>query len=281
MINKILVTTDLSRNSKAGIRFAIQLASQSGAALIFYHAIEIPKPTRWSDEKYAAFTEEQILEAKGKLNPFVKGVYKSSGVQPGNFECIVQVGSPVDQTIMDYALKRKVDFICMSTRGAGMIRRFMGTHTSSVLTHSTTPVLAIPKNYRATPIKQILYSSDLNDLNKELKMVKRFADLTKSKISVVHYDYLYQLKETQSKLDKVALRYQATGVKFHFEKLNMEHSLQAHLKKAIQKFKPSIVVLFTKQNRDWFERLFLSSKSADVSFDTKKPLLIISKNKVA
>jgi len=47
--------------------------------------------------------------------------------------------------------------------------------------------------------------------------------------------------------------------------------------KSIRKFKPSIVVLFTKQNRDWFERLFLSSKSADISFDTKKPLLIIPK----
>jgi nucleotide-binding universal stress UspA family protein len=277
MINKILVTTDLSSNSKAGIRFAIQLASQSRASLIFYHVIEIPKPTRWSDKKYETFTEEQILEAKGRLNPFVKGVYKRSGIQPGDLECVVHVGSPVDRIIMDYAVKRKVDFICMSTRGAGMIRRLMGTHTSSVLTHSTIPVLAIPKNYRATPIKQILYSTDLNDLNRELKMVKRFADLTKSKISVVHYDYLYQLKETRSKLNKVALRHQATGVKFHFGKLNMENSLQVHLKKSIQKLKPSVVVLFTKQNRDWYERLFLSSKSADVSFDTKNPLLIIPK----
>src|SRR5687768_10820816 len=152
MINKLLVTTDLSQNSKAGIRFAIQLASQSGASLIYYHVIVIPKPTHWSDKKYEAYTEEQMLEAKGKLNPFVKSVYRRSGIQPGNFECVVQVGSPVDQTIMDYALKRKVDFICMSTRGAGVIRRLMGTHTSAVLTHSTIPVLAIPKNYRATPI---------------------------------------------------------------------------------------------------------------------------------
>ncbi len=36
-MKKILVTTDFSANSKAAIRFAIQLASQSDTALPFLH----------------------------------------------------------------------------------------------------------------------------------------------------------------------------------------------------------------------------------------------------
>jgi hypothetical protein len=59
-----------------------------------------------------------------------------------------------------------------------------------------------------------------------------------------------------------------------FKKLNIEYTLQVHLKKAIREFKPSVIAFFTRQKRDWFERLFLSSRAAGVSFDTKKQLLI-------
>jgi hypothetical protein len=123
-----------------------------------------------------------------------------------------------------------------------------------------------------------LYASDLNALSGELAKVKKFAASVKARVTVLHYDYLYQLEEVRAKFDKISMRQQTPGVKFYLEQFNIENSLSLHLKNAVKKFNPSIVVLFTKQNRDWFERLLLSSKSAEVSFDTKKPLLIYGKN---
>ncbi|MBL0235932.1 MAG: universal stress protein [Saprospiraceae bacterium] len=49
-MNKILATTDLSTNSKAGLRFAMQLADQLKCELIFYYAIEVLKPISWSSQ---------------------------------------------------------------------------------------------------------------------------------------------------------------------------------------------------------------------------------------
>ena len=46
-MKKILVTTDFSANSKAGVRFAIQLASQIKCELIFYHILETLKSNAW------------------------------------------------------------------------------------------------------------------------------------------------------------------------------------------------------------------------------------------
>lgn len=277
MANKILVTTDLSKNSKSGIRFAIQLASQNQSSLIFYQLIDVQKPTRWNEERYALFAQQEVANAKKKLNYFVAEVYKQSGIRPGKYDCVVQIGSAAGENIIKYALKIKAAFICMGTRGAGRLRRIWGTHTSTVLTHSPIPVFAVPKNYRRARIDHILYSTDLERLKIELKQLKKVADAIKAKVTVLHFDYLYELKETQIKLDKIARRYKASGVKFYFKKLNIENSLDVHLMKAIRRLKPSLVVLFTKQNRDWYERLFLSSKSAEVSFDTKKPLLIFPK----
>jgi nucleotide-binding universal stress UspA family protein len=276
-MKKVLVTTDLSSNSKAGIRFAIQLAKQAGFTLAFYHGIELDKPTRWSNQQFDDYAQREINNANNQLANLVSKVYKDAGIKPGKYTLVVERVTSIRDAVISYAVAKKFDFICMSTRGAGKLKRIVGTNTSAIITHSPVPVFAIPGNYRVTPVKDILYASDLNALSGELAKVKRFAAAVKGKVTVLHYDYLYQLKEVQAKFDKIAGREKTPGIKFYLEKFNIEDSLSLHLKNAVRKFNPSILVLFTKQNRDWFERLFLSSKSAEVSFDTKKPLLIYGK----
>lgn len=276
-MKKILITTDLSKNSKAGIRFAIQLASQNRISLIFYHVMELLRPTTWDNERFESFVDLEMKFAQQKVESLVRSVFRQIKKKAGKYECVVEVNAEADKAIINYATRRKVDFICMSTRGAGVFRRVIGTSTSAVLQRAKSPVFVIPKNYRREAIKHVLYSSDLNSLEMELKTVREFSASIKAKTSVLHYDDLQQVREVNEKFETIAKRHRARGVEFHFHKFQIENSLSAHLKTAISKFKPSLVVLFTKQNRDLFDRLFLPSKSAAVSFDTSKPLLIFSK----
>ena len=279
MAKKILVTTDLSKGSHAGIRFAIQLAHQSGSVLIFYYVIEVLKPSNWSGKRFTDFAESEIRAGEGNLKSFIATAYKRARVKAGKHEFVVQIGSPVDRTIIRYSMERKVDYICMSTRGAGVIRRMIGTYTASVLRHSEIPVFAIPMTYRTEKISHILYSTDLLGLESELKKVKDFAHSLNARLSVIHYQYLYQLKEIRAKFEKIAQRNKESGVDFHFQNLEIDNTLNAHLMKTIRKFKPSLVILFTRQNRDWFEQLYSSSLSAKASYTTKKPLLVFSKKR--
>jgi len=277
MIHKILVTTDYSVNSKAGIRFAIQLASEHSFSLIFLHVIELLIPTKWNDVKARVRSDEVIRHEQGKLERFVRNTYKESNAKAGRFECVVRYGAPVSTAIIDYALERKANFICMGTRGAGRIRRIIGTHTSAVIKHSSSPVFAVPRNYKRTPVTHILYASDFADIRNELKQVKLFAMQVRSRISVLHYDYFLQIKEAKAEFEKYSLANETSNVKFYLQKFDWEESLAAHLRSAIRKFKPSVVALFTKHDRNWYQRVFLSSKSADVSYDTKKPILVFPK----
>lgn len=57
-MEKILVTTDQSVNSKAAIRFAIKLASQRKAQLTILHVYHLLKPFKWTDHAFAAYTTE-------------------------------------------------------------------------------------------------------------------------------------------------------------------------------------------------------------------------------
>jgi nucleotide-binding universal stress UspA family protein len=276
-VTKILVTTDLSKYSKSGIAFAIQLAAQSKASLVFFQVIDVQRPTRWNEREYEQYVKNEENSATVALNNFISAALKESGSRYKQYTCVAKVGSPVGETIIAYARKIKANFICIGTRGAGRLQRIFGTHTSDVIKHSPVPVFAIPKNYRKAPITHLLYSTDLSQLSGELKKVKKFADSIKAKVSVLHFDYLYHLKETQDKLHKVAQRHKDPGVKIYFEKMNVDQTLDAHLRQAVQHYKPSVLVLFTNQHRDWYERVFLSSNSAHISFSTIKPLLIFPK----
>ncbi len=276
---KILVPTDLSPSAKAGMRFAIQLAAQNKSSLIFLHIIEILKPTRWSESKYRTYARQEMGPARALLEKSVEAEYGATGIRPGAFECVVaRKNRSVHQTIVDQASKTNSDYICLSTRGGGPLKKLLGTNASILLTTSPVPVFVVPHKWRRAPIRKILYSSDFNDLAREMKRVRRFAAPFKASVDVYHYDYLLNVTETVGKLEKKAERYKAPGVTFNFRKQHIEESLSNRLSRDVKRSKASIAVLFTKQNRGWYERIFLSSNSAALAFVTSVPLLVFRKS---
>jgi nucleotide-binding universal stress UspA family protein len=276
-MSKILVTTDFSVNSKAGIRFSLQLAKQTKSKLIFFNAQSLPKPTRWSEEKYNAYVTAELKKTQTRLKRFVDTVCQQTGSKAREAQFVAVEGQEVDRSVIEHAKKIKASYICMSTRGAGILKRLVGTNASAILTSSPIPVIVVPKTYRISPISNILYSSDMDSLNGELKKVMAFAKPLKAAIEVYHYDFLLPLREAKMNLDKKAAKYKSSKIKFHFDKFHVEHSLAHHLQKDVLKAKPSLMVMFTKQNRGWYDRLFLPSKSAAISFDTKTPILVFRK----
>jgi len=278
-MNKILVTTDFSAASRAGIRFAMQLTKQTNGKLFVFHAMEMPKPTRWSEKKYDAYAETELIKAHIRLTRFIDSIGRQSGFATKKVECVAAEARKVDRSVIEYATHIKASFICMSTRGAGVFKKIVGTNASALLTTSPVPVIVVPKTYRLSSISHILFSSDLNNLNGEMKKVLAFAKPLKAKVSVYHYDFLLPLKEAKMKLENMAAKHKERNVKFYFKKFHIENSLAQHLQNDIRKSRPSLVTLFTKQNRGWYDRLFLPSNSAAISFDTKTPLLVFRKQK--
>ncbi|HEX8040310.1 MAG TPA: universal stress protein [Chryseosolibacter sp.] len=274
----ILVPTDLSANSRAGIRFAIQTASQTRDSLVFFYCIEFLKPTRWSDSQYDSYLKKELDDARDAAVRFVADVYEKAGLRSPRIKCVVRQSAEAGKAIIEYAKEINAAAICMSTRGAGRFKKLIGNHASAIITRSPVPAFVIPKTYRRAPVRHIVYSSDLNNVAPELKQVKDLAKRFKAKVSVLHYDYLADVQEARLKLEKVAARYETADVKFHFEKLDLTQPLSKQLLKDIGKYKASLAVLFTDQKRGWFDKLFLSSKSTDVEFDSRIPLLVIPKS---
>ena len=144
-MQKIFVTTDFSSSSKAAIRFAIQFAKETSSEIIFYNIFEGVADNNWDNKKNATSHKTEHLN---KLNKFVEAIYKEHSIKPGNFKCIVDIGIDTKNLILSSAKKNKVNFICISNKGGGILKKLLGSTTSSLIELSPIPVIVVPKGYK-------------------------------------------------------------------------------------------------------------------------------------
>ncbi len=274
-MSKLLVTTDLSPNSKSAVKFAVQLAEKTNSKLIFYLVVEGTRPAKRSAAEQKLNEREEYNKHCLMIKKFVE---KTIGSEVRNANYMVGIGNNVAKTIIDAAKENKADFICMGTHGAGNVEKMFGTNASKIITTSPTPVIVVPKGYRVSPIKKLFFACDFAALNKEMKIVQKVADELKAEVNVFHFDYMIELPGNLKKLEKKSEKFATKNTRFHFRKLNIETSLSEHVSIEVRKEKPSLVVLFTKQDRKWFDRLFLKSEAAELSFHSNVPLLTFRKS---
>jgi nucleotide-binding universal stress UspA family protein len=278
-MKKILVTTDFSKHSKAGMRFAIQLATQMDVELVFFHSFRALVPTTVFEERIKSTIQQQSDAHLKKLEKFVASLYKSVKATPGTYRCeVIEDYVGPESAISDYAHKNSFHYICISTRGAGKLQKILGTNTSTVILHSSVPVLAIPHTYRVRPLKKILYASDLENLDKEMPIVASFAKSAGVKADLAHFYYPAEIKLDQKTLTEMWQKKHPQLDRVYLERLDVDKGFVKQLDVLVQKLKPSVVVLFTHTNKTWFDKLFSTSRSEAFSFGTKVPMLVHRKS---
>lgn len=278
-MKKIVVTTDFSENSKKGILFAIQLASQTDCELIFYNVVSIYMPTIWDNVYYNEFQTGELERSQSFLDLFIKAILVKGKFEIQNYKCVCEVGISASNQIIEYSKNIHADYICVSNTGAGKLIQMFGTVASELIAFCPIPVIIVPKKYKTQPVSTLFFASDFKDFNYELKKIEKFNVDLKTKLSVFHYDYNWFLNSNKSKFEKICNENKAEVIDFHLRKLDSGSPLILQIEKDILKTKPSMVVVFTKQNRNWFNRLFLSSLSAELAFDIKTPMLVFKKQK--
>ena len=273
----ILVTTDFSTNSKTGIRFALQLAAQTPCKLVFYNALELLTPTSWHKEDAINFVQTAAQTGEKRLEGFLKKIFKETKLTPDNYVTAVEIGTDVDNRIISYAKEIQANYICLCTRGAGILKKIIGTNASALVNTSPIPVIIVPQNYRIKPIKKVGYASDFEHIDKELKTVTSLADSLKSNVEVYHFYYQLHKSDNKEAFEAIKAQYQTDKVNFLVPKLHLEQSLVENLQTVVKKRKPTILVMFTKHKKNWFERFFFESKTAAMTYNLPIPMVAIRK----
>ena len=135
MLKTILAPTDFSAISAAGVRYACQLARDTGAEIIIFNVDVLDESNR--------VDKREMEQHKKRLAEFVAEKVGDAGLGL-KMRQVVDAGQPFG-AIVDCAEKEGVDLIVMSSHGrTGLSRMLIGSVTDKILRGSPCPVLVVP-----------------------------------------------------------------------------------------------------------------------------------------
>lgn len=279
-MKKILVGIDFSENSKRTIRFAFQMASQINAEITFMHVVSVLAPTIdiITDHKYyAQFQKEDAGHKHSELAALVASVRGPVAPLAIKYDCACELGDEISAKMIDYAKMHAADFICVGARDKDIMTQLFGSVPSNLIAASSIPVIVVPRNYRAKRLVKICYATDMIDLDREMVTVMDIARRLSADLNIIHINYEALLKQNKQKWSDAAKKYGTENISFQYKKLNTLFPLNDYLRKVVETSKPSLLILFVRQDRNWLERIVRSSKSEALSFTSRVPLLVYRK----
>ncbi len=280
----ILVPSDFSRNATTALKYAIQLCAFMKAKLVVFHCAHLSPyilaSASATPDQLNRFTKEDEDFKMKKLITQVNKAYKLAGIKkvPASTGYVVDSNPLLVDNILKVAENNHADLVVMGTHGAsGLNRFFFGSNTATMISRSNIPVLAIPEKYRFRKIRDIAYSSDLENFEQEMKKLLPFAKTVKASVDVIYLDYGDDEKQEQVKTvsDRIGkIRYKK--IKLLRQKATIEFSLNRQLKKILSKKSYQWLVMFTK-DRGFWDKIIFGGKSESMSYALKLPLLTFRK----
>lgn len=154
-IDRILVPTDFSHASLAGIKYALSLAKDHGAQLFVCHAIssDVLKERIWEDYQYIGSgrmvpyrpgaLDELMRDKAMDLMRFLEEMVEPELLRGVKVAPLVRIGEVVDE-IVAAAKETECDLIVMTSRERSWLGRLVTTSlTQQVIRSAPCPVLSI------------------------------------------------------------------------------------------------------------------------------------------
>ena len=278
-MKNIFVPYDFSPNAADALKYALKLAEIAGSQVMVFHALAISAKimaapvTKAEREKVVA--DEEAAKTASLTTAIAEALKSAKVILPeSRLHCKVKFDPMVVEAIIETAEAEHADLIVMGTHGAtGLKKFFFGSVTSVTIAKSDVPVLAIPEGYVFEGIKTIIYSSDLENFEPELKQLIPFASALGAPITVLHFDYALN---RQGQVGDILQRYTAASVELIVRKADANIPLLRQVRQFLIEHNPDILVMFTKERSLW-DKLFLSSKTEDMASNLHQPLLSIKK----
>lgn len=271
----ILVPTDFSNNANNALKYANDFAKAMNNKILLLHSY-LPLVGKYN--MISGMVAEDIAIQKKSSEKKLEKVSSKYVKVPSSH--LVKIGDPIDE-IIDTAEKSKSQLLIMGTHGASGLKRILfGSNTSEVISKSNVPVLAVPQRYRFKKIDTIVYATDLNNTINELKHIIPIAKQLSATIEVLNVNYGYNKNDdTKPLLEKKIKTLSYKKIKMVEQKATIEQTMIEQIKKYLVKRKPQLIVMFP-EDKAWFDKLFISSKTEELANQIKLPLLSIRKKSV-
>lgn len=272
-LKTILVPTDFSEPAIKAIEYAISMAGDAATKIILFHAVSlhlsatVEEPQFYMAGELEKIENEQLIQLRHQLQ---------KRYPAHHFESISRTGFPVD-TIRQAAAENQADLIVMGTRGANGIKGLLvGSNTSSLIEHTTLPVLAIPEETEYTGIRKIVFATNMQkDDIRCLKQIIALFSGQQPTITLLHIEDGH-LRDPEAAL--TAWFHEEVLPAIDYPHLYAECISETDIVKTLDDYlrenKIDLLVTATKR-RNFIERIFDRSITRKLVFHTSIPLLAL------
>ncbi len=277
----LFVSTDFSATGNNAVKFAIHYAKAIKCRLIIFHSTHLPpfKPTL-SEAEYLKL--EKSIEAKQhkRLDLLVSKIYREQGLKRNNKKVSVVVMNSVFamEAIVSVAKAHHADLIIAGTHGATGLKLF-GSTTSELIFKAEAPVMAIPPRFRYRKINRMVYATDLKNTVNELLCIVPIAKALNATIEVLNLDFGMSSAKPILETKDLVKQVKFNKIKVIIQKEKKGLTILEQIVQYLKNHKSDVLVMFPEE-RSLFDKLFVRSKSEELVYDTKLPLLTILKSTV-
>lgn len=270
MVN-IIVPTDFSNLSKIALKYAIKIANRLNGNVTVVHIITITKAIRISMRaKMKGLDENLLIAAEEDLEKLIKTIseqYKSS--EPLKYHVVR--GSYFPTTLMKEARRLRSGLVVMGTKGAsGITKAVLGSNTASVIGESHIPVLAVPEDAEFKGFRNVVYATDLRNLEKELQVLILYIEKFGSTIHLIHIlPDGSEMQQTELMIEKVLEKFTYKNI---VTLVLVDTDIDAAIDQYVDVSKADILAMFTHE-LSFFEKVFDKSMTRKMAFQSRIPLL--------
>ncbi|WP_397363040.1 universal stress protein [Olleya sp. R77988] len=273
----ILLPTDFSDNSWSAIVYALKLFKDDLCKFYILHAEPLAasslsalsdiyiKSIMHQSNTQLEELKQQITNSDANANHSFKTILKFSGLEEAVNNCIDE---------------NAIELVIMGTKGSTKNNSlFFGSNTTGLIEKTKNcPVLIIPDEYDYKPIKQIVFSTDLNRFysDQEVKIISDFTYDNNSVLRVIHIETNKPLTSIQQ-YNLSVLKTGFKGFETHY------HSVPNYTKKAevINSFIDDLgidLLIMVNYKHSIVERFLNEPVIKKIGFQPHVPFLVIPDN---
>lgn len=183
----ILVPTDFSKIAANAFRYALEIASRSGAQVVALHVV-YPNEGVENNLYSAVWVDEYYKQREKDVHNWVRRLARRDDLKkvPVRSQCMI--GFPVG-SIHEAVEREKAELIVMGTTGStGLRGAFLGSVAAGVIARTGVPVLVVPDKVKFREMSRAVLATDfhLKRGERTLHVLHDLPQLQKGEIHVVH-----------------------------------------------------------------------------------------------
>jgi len=271
-MKNILVPIDFSNASRNAANYAASLAQAFDARVTLINAIE--RPTLVDDSVLAPVlvTQAEIVQENSNLiNQEMESLLK---IYPVRMDAFVREGF-ITETIGNLATEIAADLIVVGMKGKGESRAFLGSTVTKITRRLSHPVLVVPAKASFQLPTTIALASDFDPdfENQQYHLLIELAQKFNSMFKIVNVAVKgRQMKPSQAigkmKISRALAQY---ATEFHTIR---EDKVDEGLENFLEEQDPDLLVMIAREH-SFIDRLFGKVHTKEMSYKTRKPLLIL------